>query len=184
MLLFFSMSEKEIVKGERCPMCSKKSLTLMQEEMDIPYFGKVFVFSMTCGECHYHKSDLEAAEFKDPCKITFVSENEEDLKVRVVKSSVATVKIPTLRMDSRPGPASNGFVTNIEGLLRKFEVIVEKQRDNADDKDVRKKAKNLLKKIRKIKYGEIPCKFVIEDPSGNSAIISEKTEITKLKVKK
>ena len=109
------------------------------------------------------------------------------MNVRVVKSSSAHVKIPTLRMDARPGPAANGFITNVEGLLDRFEKIVQQQKSAAEaegDKSVKTTAKNLLKKMRKIKNGELPVKIVIEDPTGNSAIISEKAVVEKLKVKK
>ena len=153
----------------------------MEDEMDMPYFGKVFVFSMDCSNCDFHKSDIEAEERKNPCELTFTVENEEDLKVRVVKSSEASIKIPQLRMSVDPGANSNGYISNVEGLINRFKKIVEEQRDNADDKDIRKKAKNLLKKIRKVEYGEAPLKIVITDKSGNSAIISEKTKIKKIK---
>jgi len=171
--------EKEI-----CPFCHKKTMTLMEEEKEIPYFGKVFLFSMDCESCNFYKSDVEAAELQDPCKITFTVESEEDLKVRIVKSSSASISMPTIRMSQRPGPASIGFITNVEGLINRFQRIVEGERDNADDKDARKKAKNILKKFRKVKYGEDKLKIVIEDPSGNSAIISDRAIVKKIKVKK
>jgi C4-type Zn-finger protein len=41
-----------------------------------------------------------------------------------------------------------------------------------------------LKKLWKVECGDLPLKIVIEDPTGNSGIISEKTKIEKLKVKK
>lgn len=173
------------VDGELCPMCLKKTLTLMEDKKDVPYFGKVFLFGMECSnsECLFKQHDLEAEKPQDPIKVTFTCENEEDLKVRVIKSSGATLNIPTLRMKSEPGPAAEGFITNIEGLLNRFEKIVEEQRDAAEDKSAKTTAKNLLKKIRKIKYGEIPCKFIIEDPTGNSMIISDKAVVEKLKKK-
>ncbi|MBT5287776.1 ZPR1 zinc finger domain-containing protein [archaeon] len=171
--------EKEI-----CPFCHKKTMTLMEEEKDIPYFGKVFLFSMDCESCNFYKSDVEAAELQNPCKLTFTTESEEDLKVRVVKSSSASISMPTIRMSQRPGPASIGFITNVEGLINRFQRIIEGEKNSTDDKDARKKAKNLLKKLRKIKDGEIPLKIVIEDPSGNSAIISDRTIISKLNIKK
>ncbi len=173
----------DILEGEMCPMCLKKTLTLREEEMDVPFFGKAFVFSMTCGSCDFHKGDVEAAEQKDPVKVTFTVESEDDLKVRVVKSSNATIKVPQMRMSVTPGSASNGYVSNIEGVLNKFEKIIEQQRDESDDPKVRKRAKNLLKKMRKVKWGDEKLKIVVEDPSGNSAIISEKAEVKKIKKK-
>lgn len=151
--------------------------------MDIPYFGKTFVFSINCGECGFSKADIESAEARDPVKLTFETSSEEDMKVRVIKSSNATVKIPTLRMSMESGEGSEGFISNVEGLLGKFERIIEGQRDNSEDPSVKKSAKNLLKKIWKIKLGDVPMKIVIEDPSGNSAIISDKAEVSKMKKK-
>ncbi len=174
----------DTVKEETCPFCLKKKLTLTEEEMEIPFFGKTFLFSMHCEGCGFQKSDVEAEEMKDPCKLTFTIEKEEDINVRVVKSSEASINVPQLKMSVRPGPASDGFISNIEGVINRFEKIIEDERDNSDEDNVKTTAKNLLKKIRKVKLGEMPLKIVIEDPSGNSAIISEKTVIEKLKVKK
>ena len=70
-----------------CPLCHQKTLTLMERDIEVPYFGKVLLFSMTCSNCKYHKSDVESVEQKEPCKFTFEISSEEDMKVRVVKRS-------------------------------------------------------------------------------------------------
>jgi zinc finger protein len=171
----------DTLENQPCPICGKKELTVIDREIEIPYFGQTFVFSMKCNSCDFSKADVEFAEKKDPVKITFEVESEQDLYVRVVKSSSALVKIPTLRMSMEPGTGSEGFVTNVEGLIGRFEKILEIERDGADDKTVRKKAKNLLKKIWKAKLGELPMKIVISDKTGNSAIVSENAKVEKLK---
>ena len=169
------------VKGQICPICGKKELTLLEEEMDIPYFGLTFLFSMNCSSCGFSKADVESDEKKNPVKITFNIENVKDLNARVIKSSNALVKISQLKMSMEAGENSEGFISNVEGLLGKFEKVLEGQRDTTDDPTIRKKAKNLLKKIWKVKCGDVPLKVVIEDKTGNSAIISDKTKIEKLK---
>ena len=166
-----------------CPLCHKKTLTLTEEEVEVPYFGKVFLLSMTCSECKYHKADVEAAEKKDPVKYSFDITSEKDMNVRIVKSSEATIKIPHITTIT-PGTASQGFITNIEGILNRVKHQTEVIRDTAEDNADRKKAKNLLKKITKIIWGQEKSKIIIEDPSGNSAIISDKAEKSPLKVKK
>ncbi len=171
----------EELKNQPCPGCGKKELTLREEEKDIPYFGNTFILSMHCNSCGFSKTDIESAEQKDPVRIVFTTESEEDMKVRIVKSSNALVKIPQMRMSMEPGEASEAFISNIEGLLNKFEKVLESQRDGTDDNAVRKKAKNLLKKLWKVKLGDVPLKIIIEDKSGNSAIISDKAEVSKLK---
>jgi zinc finger protein len=165
--------------GQLCPMCRKKTLTLMESKLEVPYFGNVFVFSMTCSSCKYRKADLEAEEKKEPCKYTFEVKNKKDLNVRVVKSSEATVKIPHVGVMT-PGPASEGFISNIEGIIVKFKEQVETLRDTEEDPAAKKKAKNLLKKIQKVLWGNEKLKIIIEDPTGNSAIISDKAVKKKL----
>jgi len=169
------------LKNQPCPICHAKKLILIEEEREIPYFGKCYLMSMTCQECKYHKSDVESMENKGPIKYVFVVKNKDDLKVRVVKSAEATIKLPQLRMSVESGDGSIGYISNVEGVLRRFKKIVEDERDNAEDANVRKSAKNLLKKLWKVECGDMELKMVIEDKSGNSAIVSDKAELSKMK---
>ena len=166
--------------GQPCPMCHTNNLTLTEKEIEVPYFGKLYLFSMLCTNCKFHKADVEAAEQKEPCKYTFEISSEEDMKVRVVKSSEATVKLPHISTIT-PGPAAQGYVTNIEGILNRVQYEVEALKEMEEDEEAKKKAKNLLKKIMKIKWGQEKQKIIIEDPTGNSAIISERAVRENLK---
>jgi len=161
--------------GQLCPMCGKKTLTLSETQLEIPFFGNTFVFSMTCSSCKYRKSDLEAEKQREPCKYTFEVKGKEDLNVRIVKSSEATVKIPHVGT-MEPGPAAEGIITNVEGIIQKFKEQIEHLKNDEEDDTARKKAKNLLKKIQKVLWGQETLKIIIEDPTGNSAIISDKAE--------
>jgi len=167
------------VDKQQCPMCHKKTLSLTEKVIEVPYFGKLSLFSMTCSNCKYHMADIEAVEKKEPAKYTFEISSEQDMKIRIVKSSQATVKLPHITTIT-PGPASSGYVTNIEGILNRIKHQVEVVKDSEEDFATKKKAKNLLKKLLKIKWGQEKQKIIIEDPSGNSAIISEKAVKSKL----
>lgn len=173
-------AELQVLAGQECPFCKSNSLILTEHEVEIPFFGKTAVFSMTCESCKYHKADVEAVDKKEPCKYTFEITCEEDMKVRVVRSSEATIKIPHITTVT-PGPASNGYVTNIEGILNRVKKQIEHLRDEEEDEETKKKAKNLLKKLTRVTWGQEPLKIIIEDPTGNSAILSEKAEKTPLK---
>lgn len=175
------MGKEEINELEKqpCPICHKPTLTLMEKQIEVPYFGKLYVFSMTCSSCDYKKADVEAEGEKEPVKWTFEINSDKDMSIRIVKSSEATVKIPRI-ITITPGPASEGYVTNIEGLLEKVKESIEAARDTEEDPDEKKKAKNLLKKLTRIMWGKEKCKIIIEDPSGNSAIISDKAVKAKL----
>ena len=108
----------EKLDKQQCPICMTKNLTLTQDEMDIPFFGRTYVFNMHCSSCHYNKSDVECEDMKDPTRITFEVNSEEDMKVRVVKSGEATIKIPALKISVEGGPNGEGYVSNIEGIAQ------------------------------------------------------------------
>jgi zinc finger protein len=174
------LSAPDVMPGQPCPMCNEKKLTLIEAERDVAFFGKVYLFSMDCENCKFHKADVETDKSGEPVKITFEITSEKDLSTRVIKSSDATVKIPRVTT-IEPGPASNGYVTNLEGIFNRVKHQIEVMRDTAEEDEDRNKAKSLLKKIRRIMWGEEAITITIEDPSGNSAIISEKAVVSKLK---
>ncbi|MBS3131692.1 ZPR1 zinc finger domain-containing protein [Candidatus Woesearchaeota archaeon] len=176
------MEENAETAGQQCPMCHEKTLVLNERDTEIPYFGRVYLFSMTCSSCKFHKADIEAAEQKEPSKYTFEISGEEDMKVRVVRSSEGTIKLPHIAA-IEPGAAAQGFVTNIEGVLNRVKYQIETLRDTAEDDEDKTKAKNLLKKLTKIMWGQEKQKIIIEDPSGNSAIVSDRAVKEKLKGK-
>jgi zinc finger protein len=170
----------DTLKGQVCPVCNTKNLTLMEEEMEVPYFGKCYLFSMSCSSCKFHKADIEALEKKEPAKYTIDISSEADIKIRIVKSSEGTVKIPHI-MTIEPGATSEGYITNVEGLLNRVKHQIEVMRDSEEDEDLKKKAKNMIKKLTRAMWGQDTLKIIIEDPSGNSAIVSEKAVKAKLK---
>ena len=170
----------EKLENQPCPMCKQKTLTLTEDEKEVPYFGKVYLYSMTCSNCKYHKADVEVAENHEPVKYTIEINSEKDLNIRIIKSAEATIKIPHVTT-IEPGPAANGYITNIEGILNRVKHSIEIARDSEEDPAAKKKAKNLLKKLTKVIWGQEKLKIIIEDPSGNSAIISDKAVKSKLK---
>ncbi|MBU0667165.1 MAG: ZPR1 zinc finger domain-containing protein [Nanoarchaeota archaeon] len=165
--------EMEELSGETCPFCNQKTLTLREAPRDVPFFGVVHVFSMDCSNCNYHKADVEAAEEREPVKLSIEVDSEEDMKIRVIKSSTATVKIAHVG-SIEPGEAANGYITNIEGILNRMKKQVEIIRDESDDRADVKKAKNIIKKITRVMWGQDKIKITLNDPAGNSAIISDK----------
>ena len=167
------------IENQPCPMCHTNNLSLTESEIEVPFFGQVFVFSMNCSNCKYKKADIEAAEQKNPSKYTLEVNSEKDLNARFIKSSQAIVKIPRI-MTITPGPASEGYVTNIEGLLKKVKDVIERKKESLEEKKERIQAIKLIKKINKILFGQDKIKITIEDPSGNSAIISDKAVKSKL----
>jgi zinc finger protein len=166
--------EPEVLEGQPCPMCHNNSLTLREMDREIPHFGMSFIFSMDCKNCDYHMADVELEGGGKSVKYTLEVETEADLSIRVVKSSQATIKIPHM-VEVTPGPVSNGYVTNVEGIINRVKKVIETQQDDEDD-SIRKKAKNQLKKIQRVLWGREKLTIILVDPTGNSAIISEKAK--------
>jgi zinc finger protein len=173
----------ETIEGELCPFCNEKTLTLTETSRDIPFFGVCHIFSMDCSNCKYHKADVESeAGDGTPVKYTLDITEEADMKIRVIKSTEATVKIPYIG-SIEPGETANGYITNVEGILNRMKNQIEHLRDaaDADEEDIKTKAKNQLKKMTRIMWGQEKAQLIIEDPSGNSAIVSPKAVKGKLK---
>ncbi len=171
--------EGDVLRGQDCPFCHKKTLTLCEKGLELPYFGKVFLFTMACDSCKYRKADVEAAEPQKPCKWTLEVKGKEDLGIRIVKSAEALVKIPHVG-SIEPGPDAEGYVTNVEGIITRFKQQVESLKESEEDDAAKKKAKNMLKKLQNVLWGSESVKIIIEDKTGNSAIISEKAQKSSL----
>lgn len=167
------------LRDQPCPMCGQNKLTLREMDTEVPYFGKISLFSMNCENCNYFKNDVEPENAGEPTKWTLDIDGEDDMKIRVIKASGATIKIPRIA-EVTPGPASNGYVTNVEGIFNRIKVQTEKSRDTAEDEEDRKKAKSMIKKLQDIMWGQEKSKLIILDPTGCSAIVSEKAVKAKL----
>jgi len=169
---------KEISKL-KCPVCGNNSLRVVLVENEIPYFGKVVISSSVCEICGYKLNDVFSVETREPLEYKLFVENEEDLMIRVVKSSSATIVIPDLGLKIEPGPLSQGYVSNVEGVLRRIEDVFRGQVTVLEGKK-KEKMKTLLKKLEKMIAGKEKFVLIIKDPLGNSAIISQKVKKRKL----
>lgn len=168
------------LSGQQCPFCNKNTLSLIEQELEVPYFGKIFLFSMQCSSCKAHKSDVEAAEQKEPASFTLKIETKEDVNARVIKSSEARVEVKGIG-SIEPGEASEGFVSNVEGVLMKLKTQIEHLMNAEEEESQKQKAERMMAKIDKIincrEIGEI----TISDRTGNSAIISPNAIKKKIK---
>jgi zinc finger protein len=164
----------------KCPVCSVEGVAKsIMKELEIPHFGKVLETTILCPKCGFKHSDVIALEQNDPAKYT-IEINKNNLSIRVVRSQSATVTIPELGVKVEPGPKSEGYVTNIEGVLTRFEDAVKKALNLFDDAESQENAKNTLNNIRELKKGNGTATLIIQDPFGQSNIVSEKVEISEI----
>lgn len=175
------MNENELTEMIiKCPVCSVEGVAKsIMKELEIPHFGKVLETTILCPKCGFKHSDVIALEQNDPAKYT-IEINKNNLSIRVVRSQSATVTIPELGVKVEPGPKSEGYVTNIEGVLTRFEDAVKKALNLFDDAESQKNAKNTLNNIRELKKGNGTATLIMQDPFGQSNIVSEKVEISEI----
>ena len=164
----------------KCPACSVegKAKSIMKE-LEIPHFGKVLETTIQCPKCGFRHSDVIALEQNDPAKY-IIEINKNNLSVRVVRSQSATIEIPEIGVKVEPGPKSEGFVTNVEGVLIRFEDAVKKALNLFEDEQSQENAKNTLKQIEELKKGNATATLIILDPFGQSNIVSENVEILEI----
>ncbi|MEI7433931.1 MAG: ZPR1 zinc finger domain-containing protein [Methanomicrobiales archaeon] len=161
-----------IVPGP-CPVCNAEIEYLYQTD-NIPYFSDIIMIRALCPKCGYRYVDTQVLTTQAPGRQEFLIETPDDIDVRVVRSMEGIVMIPELGVRIDPGPACEGFVSNIEGVLNRVTEAVEGVMAHGDATE-RENARIFLEDVAAVKRGERPVTLIIDDPSGNSAIISEKT---------
>ena len=175
------MNEESITEMViKCPACSIEGVAKsIMKEIEIPHFGKVMETTIQCPSCGFKHSDIIALEQNDPAK--YVLEiNKNTLSTRVVRSQSATVIIPEIGVKVEPGPKSEGYGTNVEGVLIRFESAVKKALNLFDDEKSQKNAQDTFDSIQELKNGNTTATLIILDPFGQSNIVSDKVEILEI----
>ncbi len=91
--------------------------------------------------------------------------------MRVIKSGTATVSVPEFKATITPGPYSEGYISNVEGILGRIEDALTFMLSTAKGKRLAK-GERMLKQIRLARDSKPRFRLVIKDPLGNSAIVS------------
>ena len=175
------MNEEEINEMIiKCPACGIEGVAKsIMKEIEIPHFGNVLETTLLCPSCGFRHSDVIALEQNDPAK--YVLEiNKNNLSIRIVRSQSATVTIPEVGVKVEPGPKSEGYVTNVEGVLTRFEDAVIKALNLFEDETSQINAKKTLAQIQELKKGNGTATLIILDPFGQSNIVSEKAEVLEI----
>jgi len=159
---------KELFSNVKCPHCSSNSVTIVQRESEIPYFGKIFETLTACSKCKFKHSSILSLEDRGPVEQEFKVKGSKDLEARVVKSQHCTIKIPELKLEITPKSASEGYITNVEGLLNRIKKVMGTFGG--------KKVKELMQLIEDVKGGKETITIIVRDPSGVSKIFFDKKD--------
>lgn len=158
-----------------CPLCHE-DLVIRWQSDEIPYFGEVMYITAAC-KCSFRFADTLILTQKEPMRYVLKVEDLEDLNIRVVRSTSGTIRLPELGIDVEPGSISDSYITNIEGVLdRIYNVVITATKWSQDDEEKHSKGLEIQKYLEEVIEGKRPITVVIEDPFGNSAIISDKAD--------
>jgi zinc finger protein len=171
---------RTVVPGP-CPACNTEIEYIYQTE-DIPYFSGILIISANCRSCGYRFVDTQLLKNAEPSRWQLPVTSPDDLNVRVIRSMNGIIIIPELGVRVNPGPACEGFVSNVEGVLNRVDGVVESLLKWTDDDDERHNALIIREKLQEVKEGRLPVTLIIDDPTGNSAIIADKAIITPITV--
>ncbi len=162
-------------QGIDCPNCHQKA-GLNQLVKEVPYFGKLLFSTLSCQHCGFKLSDVFCTDFKKPSQYSARINSEKDLSLKIVKGSTATIKIPELGVLIEPGAASEGYFSNIEGLLDRVQQVAQILVDSAKKPKEVQAAGKALEKIKKARGGKLSFTVIVQDPFGNSALIGNNVE--------
>jgi zinc finger protein len=157
-----------------CPLCADV-LTFNFSTDVIPFFGEIMLVSASC-TCGFKYADTISLNEREAARYEMEFDSD-DFATRVIRSSSGTVQIPELGVTIEPGSASEGFISNVEGVLcRVEEVIAMATKWSSNDPGKFELGNRLLEMIDTVRRGERKMTLVIEDPLGNSAIISPQAQ--------
>jgi zinc finger protein len=164
----------EAVIESTCPLCADV-LTFKFRTDEIPFFGEIMLVSASCA-CGFKYADTISLNEREAVRYEMEFDSG-DFGTRVIRSSSGTVRIPELGVTIEPGSASEAFVSNVEGVLyRVEEVITMATKWSSSDAGKSKTGKRLLEMIDSVRNGKGKMTLVIDDPFGNSAIISSRAQ--------
>ena len=162
-----------------CPLCHNDLVMTWQRD-EIPYLGEIMYISAKC-QCSFRFADTMLLSSKEPMRYELLVETQEDLNARVIRSTSGTIRIPKMGITIEPGAVSESYITNVEGVMQRVQsVLMTASRWVQEDEEKFARSKELLCMLEEVLESKNKITVIIEDPLGNSAIISKKVIATKL----
>ncbi len=170
--------EKILEYEVTCPMCGSR-MTVEEYLYDMPMVGKVILSTGKCPRCGYRWNDVRLAEAGRPRRIIYRVEEPRDVNALVIRASTATIRIPELGVEIKPGPAAKGYITTVEGVIID---VLEKAEFLCSGPDAPpEKCREKIELLKRARDGEVKFTVILEDPEGVSMIVSDKARIEELK---
>jgi zinc finger protein len=169
---------RTVVPGP-CPVCNTDIQYLYQTE-EIPYFSEILIISALCPSCGWRYVDTQLLKNAEPSRWELTIESPEDMMVRVIRSMTGVISIPELGIRIDPGPACEGFISNVEGVLDRVENVLTNLHNWAESDGEKGRVHDLRGKLQEVREGRLPVTLIIDDLSGNSAIIDDRVRVCRI----
>ena len=167
----------ESIVDQPCPLCSSDAgLKMIALTTEIPYFGEHTQITLVCDNCGWKQTDFIPAEGKVAGIWSIKIDSADKMNTRIVRSSSGTIRIVDLDLEVEPGASASGYITNIEGVINRFEDsigIILRQAETDGELEIIQKCEELMDKLMKMKNGELQFTIEIIDPRGHSQILDD-----------
>lgn len=165
-----------------CPACNTVGLDVTEVEYEVESFGPVIMSVISCKSCGFKHTDVFSLSTHDPTATSLKVASTEDLMIRIVRGSTATILVPELGVTIQPGQNNEGFISNVEGVLVRIEEVLRFLVRSLEGQK-KQRAESVLSKVEKAREGRSRFTLILKDPSGNSTIASEKAKKRKMNVR-
>ena len=160
-----------------CVICGfDGGLSMIAHTEEIAYFGEHTQITLTCPGCGWRQTDFIPAEAREGSSHTYRIDSTDDLQVRVIRGSACTVRLLELDLEVRPGSHSTGYVSNIEGVLNRFQDVVDmvgRQAAIEGDDGAITELEQLTQAMLEIRQGQREATLQLLDPHGHSMILTD-----------
>jgi zinc finger protein len=160
-----------------CIICGfAEGLQMLAHTEEIAYFGEHTQITLTCPGCGWRQTDFIPAESREGNCQCFLISKTEDLRIRVIRGSACTVRLLELDLEVRPGSHSTGYVSNIEGVLNRFQEVIDmvgRQAAVEENWAAITELTKLTETMMEIRAGTSSVTLEMLDPCGHSMILTE-----------
>lgn len=126
-----------------------------------------------CSHCGFKQRQVTLLEDHEPSVHSVVVSSVDDLSIRIIRSDTASIRIPELNVEIKPGLVADATISNVEAILLDIRDRAEFLLDACETEGERHDAESFLKQLALALEGKKPFTLLMEDPRGNSKIICD-----------
>ena len=156
-----------------CPICKKKTLTMIYKTISIPYVGDLLLSTIICSTCKFKITDIwtvfEKGQYEEYHRVSITNETINDL---VCAGSGSMISIPEIGAEIYIKTFDASHITTIEGILLEILEATRSLLATTENPDRAREVIRILENEIKNPTGRLT--LIINDSLKHSAIIPHK----------